>query len=79
MVISCRGERAVREGPCRHGVLRCFWKNTHMGLGRYGSLRDEIVVNFSCEDLAVVQDSEVGYGRNGSCGNFMPWRQCGGV
>lgn len=48
-----------------------------MGLGRYGSFRDEIVVDFSCEDLAVVLDSEVGYGRNGSCGNFMPWRQCG--
>lgn len=45
MVISCRGERAVREECCLNGVLRYFWKNTH-GIGRYGSFRDEIVVNF---------------------------------
>lgn len=50
---------------------------THMELRRCGSFRDEIVVNFSCGDLAVVLDCEVGYGRNGSRGNFMPWRQCG--
>lgn len=76
VVISCPRESAVREESCLDGVRRYFWKNSH-GIDRHGSLGDEIVVNFSCEDLAVVLDGEVGYGRNGSCGNFMPWRKCG--